>query len=450
MLGLAVYLLALAFLTVATIRAPHLSLVGVLCMFGLDQIGQLSSPFLRSHGALLNIYILGLVGSAVLLKYRNNKFQLGFKYQACKVRVLSVLLYLLAFLSLVWAPPNSLSYWSNQWPYIIASIALPPLLLTKLSDLKEIQRTLVWVGGILLLYLTIVPHWGERSLVIPGSTEKLQLPLALAQLSGYVLITAIVNFNKNHESIIWGVIAVVASLFVAIKTGSRGQLIFALLSVFLVAPIVWRKLSPKRVIQLVAVSLVLLTASAYILVTSHALSDRWQFSEMIGDLGDRFGMAITLLSHWFDSPIAIIFGLGNSAAFSIPELGVYPHIVVLEILGEEGVIGLLLFVTILVFSFLQAKKLHNLSGVSDSTRRAYAGIFGCFTALLSFKQGSLVTSSVLFFFAVMSEKYFYLVRLKLHEKESSEAKADTPKILQGEHKLRAESPAHVEGHDTPL
>ncbi|HNK51686.1 MAG TPA: hypothetical protein PKX75_21965, partial [Nitrospira sp.] len=68
---------------------------------------------------------------------------------------------------------------------------------------------------------------------------------------------------------------------------------------------------------------------------------RWSESKMVSDLDGRWEMAAKLLSAWWgEGPATIFGGLGNSAAFDPHIVGFYPHILPLEILAEEGVLGL--------------------------------------------------------------------------------------------------------------
>jgi len=421
MLGAFVYAAILVILSILTIRKPPVALVGILCMFGLEQLGLIYLPFLRTHGTFTNVYILLLVILAVALSYRSGRFAIGINNQHSKVWVLSISLYLFAFLSLTWAPGNPWDNWTAAWPYLIANIILAPLLIGRIDDLEQVQKTFIWLGGSLVLFLAFVPDWGPRSLLIVGTEDDLGLPLALAQMSGYLLIMATIHFRKNYLSIGCLSLVLIGALVVAIRTDSRGQLIFSILSIVLVSPLIWKRISIKNASQLVVAITFIVLLSFFIFDALNVYSDRWKATEMIVDFAVRFGMTKAVLTEWINSPLAIIFGLGNSASFSDDVLGTYPHIVPLEVLGEEGFIGFILFIFIVLLSVKQAKHLSALTFLSKDLKKVYAANFGCFvyTLLLSLKQGSLLNSSVLFLFAVVSEKYFYLIKRELYRNESS-------------------------------
>lgn len=432
LLGSAFYALLMAVLTFLTLRRPHLALVGVLTMFGLEQLGQIYIPFLRTHGAFTNIYVLLLLGIAVALTFRSGGLSVGFTYNNIKIRAFSIALYLYAFLSLAWAPDGSQVGWEKAWPYLIANMALAPVVISRIEHLHEIQKAFIWLGGLLVLFLAIVPEWGARSPLIAGTTEDLGIPLSMAQMSGYLLITALVHLKKNHLSIVWLSVVVLGSLIVAIKTGSRGQLIFALVSFVLVIPLMWKRFSLAKALQLAIMVALIVLIIVYIFDQLGARTGRWQTNTMIGDLVMRFDHASILLAEWINTPYAIVFGLGNSASSSADLIGGYPHIVLLEVLGEEGIIGFILFVVVILLSVRRAYSFRVLTALSTDLKKTYAASFGCFlfTLLLSFKQGSLLNSSVIFLFAVMSEKYFYLVKRSIFQYQKSAGLARDPILLE--------------------
>ena len=180
---------------------------------------------------------------------------------------------------------------------------------------------------------------------------------------------------------------------------------------------VWKRFTFKNAIQFAIIFTFMVLVSYYVFDSTVTFSSRWEADGMLGSADARFEAIRIVLSAWVDSPSAIIFGLGNSASFS-PELhGTYPHVVLLEVLAEEGIIGFALLLAVVLLSFRQAKSLNALTFLSQEIRRAYAACFGCFlyTFLLSFKQGSLLTSSIIFFFAVVCEKFFYIVKMDLYQ-----------------------------------
>ena len=64
---------------------------------------------------------------------------------------------------------------------------------------------------------------------------------------------------------------------------------------------------------------------------------------MTDDYSGRLEKSANLLHVWINEPGAILVGLGNSASTWSGLNGSYPHMVPVEILGEEGLIGAAFF-----------------------------------------------------------------------------------------------------------
>ena len=412
MLESGLYFACLGVLTYLAYRRPPVALVAYICMFGIEQLGQLYLSFVRSYGLFTNLYILTLVAVAVIYTILSGKLTLGFGTRGRKVRNFSVALFVFALVSLIWTPIDAWELWTNQWPYFFVSLMFAPLLINRTDDLDYVQTTLLWIGGAMMIFMAFIPEWGNRSLIISDTGEEIGLPLSLSQLSGYVLITASIFFRKSNINTAWLSIIIVAALVVLLRTGSRGQFIFSIFSVLVVTPLVWRRVTLKNAMQLMLVAGLIASVSFYAFDATVSFSGRWETGTMAEDLGARLDKAQILLAAWMSSPLSIIFGLGNSASYSTELVGRYPHIVPMEILGEEGIIGFGLFCALIVTVVRQALRVNSLVILSEEIRRNYAASFACFvfTLLLSFKQGSYLDSSMIFFFAVLTERYFLIIK----------------------------------------
>ncbi len=408
-----VFFVLMVAIVLLAMKSPAYSLVGLLCMFGLEQWGVIYFPAIRSYSQFINIFFLLLIVVSVLrnMPYINFHAEMS----NSRIRKLSVLLFIYAFISILWAPEdaNALSIWEGSWPYIVAAIIFAPLTIRNLRDYENVQKWLILYGGVLITLFAYVPKWGNRALVING-VESLGLPLALSMLSGFILIAAILTVKKNIISLaIVGVVSI-SSLFVMIKTGSRGQFLFALLSIAIVAPFSWKAAATKNLFSIIIVIVLLGYAASYIFSTTGLLTDRWSYGELSEDAVGRLNMAFRLLGFWFSDPFNILFGLGNSASFSMEYIGVYPHIVILEVIGEEGLIGIALYSLIIYwvlkgfFKELSDKRLDVRIKKILSVNYAW----WVFCLFLSFKQGSLITSPELFLFAAISERLTMIIKAR--------------------------------------
>ena len=188
MLGVIFYTALIATFALVALKKPSTALVAYICMFGLEQLGQLYIPYLRANTVVTNLYILLLNVFAVAYVYSRGELTAGFRIKGFPVRNASILLMMYAFITLIWTPIEAWGLWKSQLPYFIVSLVLAPLLINRVSDLEDIQKVFVWIGGAIILFFAVVPDWSGRRMQLSGTTEEIGHALALATLSGYLII----------------------------------------------------------------------------------------------------------------------------------------------------------------------------------------------------------------------------------------------------------------------
>lgn len=412
-MGFVSYWLILAVLVGLTIKRPAYAYVAFLCLFGLKQWGTVYVPLLRQVSYLSNILILIPIWITCALRFDNTLVQ-G-RGASASQRSWVVVLYLFAAVSLMWTPEDvdGQSKWLAALPYALTGVLVLPLCMRSSRDFWQAQRMFVYAGGLLMLLLAFAATWGLRALVIEGSHDQINLPLALGELAGYVLITASMYLRRSPLSWVLFGLSVVGSITVAIKSGSRGPLIFSILSIFIVMPMVWRGGIAKRYIGLAFLGAIFALGVVTAFTSFGGVySDRWQAQRMVADSDSRFGAAMIMLEHSFSSPISVLFGLGNSAAFSKSLLGVYPHMVPLEVLAEEGLIGFGMWLFIMGVAAFQLRLAKSPIFHDLEAKRVFLTLFACFlfSVGLSCKQGSLISYSMPFVFVALQERYIALRR----------------------------------------
>lgn len=417
MVGLITYISVLVLLIVLIIKRPSTSLVALLCMFALEQWGMLYIKVLRTHPTLTNIIILILVALAAFLAYgKGRQANLLSNYV---IRITSIALLTYAFITINWSPAQDYAYstWFNKWPYLISALFLVPITIRNNEDLLTAQKYFIYIGGFLLILLATIPKWELRSISTEELKETIALPLSLAQMSGYCLICAAVHFQKKVISIIVFLLILIAALIVVIKSGSRGPLIFMLLTIIIIAPVAWKKITPAKSIQIIFLTSFLILITYFVFDSIAIKSDRWEINSIVYDFTSRLHGAKLLLKEWSSSTFSILFGIGNSGSFSRDILGTYPHIVPLEILGEEGILGFLIYLYI-IYRFLKITSyLVKHSKSSDKERKILTTNIGfwLFTLALSLKQGSLISTPEFFLFAALQERLYVISKNKTHK-----------------------------------
>jgi O-antigen ligase len=131
---------------------------------------------------------------------------------------------------------------------------------------------------------------------------------------------------------------------------------------------------------------------------------RWDRSVAGSAVNFRLGLGMKLLSTWSDSPpFAILFGLGNSASYDPNLLGSYPHDIALETLGEEGLIGAVLYLQVLWLAGRGLLKCLRLARDRPEIRGVLAASSAnfMFSLIISLKEGSMLSSSFYFLAAIV-------------------------------------------------
>lgn len=408
-LNLITYGSCLAVLCCAALRRAPVALAAVFCMFGLDQLGQVAHPWLLSHLSFTN-YAVGAVLAIALL--RKEAFLASMLRHTPGQTWLVAGLYGYAFLSIAWTPVphEAWQQWLANGPYVVTVSLLSPLLVTRAEELRLALRWTMLIGGVLAAVILLFGEWGPRGLVVADAGGAMETnPLALASLAGIVAAAALfVGFGRGGL-LEWLLrfVAVVLCLLLIIRSGSRGQLAAIVVSLALMLPIRFRLDSLRGVVPAVlacgAIAIALDLGSSLYIAEDYLNEERWGIARSTADVFGRLDMVTAVLSHWSRSAFAVLFGLGNSAAFAPQIIGIYPHNMPLEVLGEEGLIGFALLLALLAATFrslMRARRAVRLSS-HDAGLLAAAGAIFLFSFLLSLKQGSLLGNYVVFMAALL-------------------------------------------------
>jgi hypothetical protein len=416
-----IYFLLIGGLVLFVVKRPAMALGGILCTYGLEQWSQSQSAFFVEHGTLTNAVTLSVLLLALVIKIRRGERILRWT----PVSKAAVVLLGFALVSVLWSPyfEGSVEQWRKQAPYILSFIVLSPLLITRPEDIKDaFQSTLVF-GSILLLLLmfTTQVQAGGRGIqmatemqVADGVTISSGNPLAIASLSAYVALLAIL-MNFKHKSLWWSLarwIIVIIAMILMVRSGSRGQLIVFLMILPGFAVMSWRPRSPLKLASLAMGLIFLVTVSGWVL-TEYADANRWNIDTFRAEVADskqavRLNYVHRLIDYWNQSPAYhAVVGLGNSAAFDPDIIGEYPHVVLVEVLAEEGVVGLVLFVAFVFLTCRSLWRLYLLAARDPVWRSlvAVAGALFIYEFMLSFKEGSLIGNVYMFTFAVMLGRF---------------------------------------------
>ena len=393
--------LVLAALLAATIYRPANALAAVISLDMLDQWAEMAHPFFLSHSYVLNLYIGALVTGAVCIEFlRGRKTPPSISV----AWVIVLLLYGYTYVSFIWAPwtPNGSEALRKAAPYLVTYLLITPLLIRRIDDLEAPSRLLLVIGPVILGAIALFGNFGFRGLIVEGSDDETNA-MSLATYGALMIMAYVVASWRRRR--VWFFLVTLAVVFLGIwivlRTQSRAPLMVAGFTLLLL----WIQLYPGSLgtrIRAVIVGLAVLgLVGFFALEAAPSLHERWSGEHMSEDLGGRFEMVGELLAAWYSDPSTILFGLGNSASYEVA--GFYPHMVLPEVLGEEGVVGSALFLAAVALSYygfrIQANHLKQTA--VDTTAFGILFAFFTYTFVMSFKQGQLLSAGPLFMYAIL-------------------------------------------------
>ena len=347
------------------------------------------------------ILVIAVVSSATLKKSQKLKLP----------KELAIYLSLLALVSIstTWSKdPTSLHQIVIAAPYICSSIMVM-LVLRYTNDLKGFTLGLVVIGLPLVLAIAMSPYFGVRGIRIPWALDQYGNHLLLNYLqigfsAGVLLISAsrpIGVFPLNLDRVV-RLAAAVLAIYVLVKSGARGQTVFAIAAVVL-ASAIDKRLQPKHLITLVILSgsFILISFEFVSLLWEERGSNRWSSEKLLSDTNGRLEIAFEGLAEWQGGVITLLLGLGY---YSIHySTGSYPHVVPLEVLAEEGLVGFLLLFSLTISFGVKLTKLLRRPSVDGKLRASnfvLAAMF-LFSFLLIFKQGTVLANNLFFLFGLL-------------------------------------------------
>lgn len=391
---------------ILSIRKPAIAFGYMFCTFAIEQWFQSKDVFFIENTSFINItsgFII-LIALAITYIKKGNIFK-----DIPTTARLVLALYIYTFISTVWSPAGEIALHNTKFaiPYFFLSAIFAPLLLKETKDFTVSFNFISTFGFFLIILLLFFTNWEYRTLVLAGNFSNLKTnPLAIANFSGYVFIIAMLTAQSRWMKQLKWIIGIVC-LVISVKTGSRGQFIFMALCALIFTPMAKPSFNIKNLIPFLFGATFLLALSYLIMTEFSGTDTRWSTDKLNSDFSNRLEAAIRLLQFWIKSPISILFGLGSSASFHKDIFGFYVHIVPLEILGEEGIIGFSLYLLILVKSFLSIKRLERLTKncVEDRVVLATISALLLFELSLSTKQGSFLSSTYLFSLIIILSRY---------------------------------------------
>jgi hypothetical protein len=435
-------LIAIGVMVMGAISRPTWALALLLIQYPLEQLVQSYVAYFVAHNELFNV-IVGLLGITSLgIKTLTRPDSLRSALNS--VSALTFLYYLLASVSVAWSPTQqtAMEILRPGIAYFVMFVVISPLLVERLEGVREfLIVTLVMSAITALLILTSPAGYfvrGRFALRLGGIGLTDSNPLALSDLGAFLVLTAATLNLAGRGGLLLAarIIGGVLGTGLLIAASSRGQVVFAGLVALVFYPI---SVQVKNIGQFILRAVGLLMLVAVILVGARLFSKqaegtekRWDAAELSDASEVRFQNMKVLLQEWVRKPQVwpLGFGTGGFTAFEKTSHEPYVHNMIVEALGEFGLLGLVVFLGVLVGTGTSAVRLMRMCWYDPDARAVAASLvaYNFFQFLVSNKQGNVWVSTQMFtLFLVMVRVERNLTReggLPIPELEDEHAHAE--------------------------
>jgi hypothetical protein len=270
--------------------------------------------------------------------------------------------------------------------------------------------------------IVVMADYVGRKIIFGDDGSAAGNPLAVAQTGGLTIICAVMMTRMFKWDMLVKLLIVGFCLVAIIKSGSRGQLIALAFALTVAFPFTYSVKNPKIVVAS-GLFAVILAYGVFMGLDAFwgGTEGRYSTDAMSDDYSGRIENVTRLVDAWLANPAAIIFGLGNSASYDWDINGFYPHMVPMEILTEEGILGATLYVWVLAIVARDALYVMRRKTADRSDSAPFAILIGimAYLFLLSFKQGSMLSTS-LFFMNIMLFTRAVAYQRRLEQREQRE------------------------------
>jgi len=399
-------LLAVLFL----LLAPPL----LILFFPLEQLIQSSSSFFRDTalGLQATNYIVALT-VALTSGYAVFKNPQRFQGILNNTTIIIGIMFIWTLLSCLWSPGRAKGFdvLVSTAPYLVLFFIFMPLLITSLADWSRVARYCLVLGmiisGLILISPEFTMKFGRLGLDMASDVKGgRSSPLALGELGGTCIVLAVfvgTRFDPLYFKVFRG-IAVLLGTILVVKSGSRGQLMFAVITVALTYPISKQFSNAKNYIFAIiglGLTLILINYIAGQVANTGSLDTekRWAEGATNEGLDARYRNIFFLLETWLKSPAYWIQGLGFYSFGELNPFGEpYTHAIVVDMLGELGLVGFTLFSIMCILSWISFRKIF-IAVRNDPIQRANLSSLAAmliYQFLLSNKQGNISGSFLMF------------------------------------------------------
>lgn len=413
-----------AFFIACLLGVGYPALASTLCLglFPIKQLLQASSGYFRDSltGSQMINFVIGGVGVlAAVRRVLANPDQL--RGYVTSSMLLTLALYGWGVTTCWWSysRPEGFASFVINVPYIVLYLVVLPALVANLDDWHRITWIWLLLNTCLSALILTNPEfttWAGRlvlNLGVAGLKVTKTNPLEIGAAGGVCIIVGILYQGtglKTISTLLVRIAAVLLGTALVIRSGSRGQFLFAIISTFAAFPVARKITDIRRALIGVLGLVVLLVAILAVAdrVRSSGTSDderRWTSAGFESGSNVRSGNIALLLGEYASSPTRWLTGLGYQSYYALDPTQEYSHCIAVDSLAELGLIGAGLFALVFGRAGWQTLQILRQDRVQESVhlRNGLGCLFGIllFYFFLANKQGNLAGSSALFGFVLI-------------------------------------------------
>ncbi len=434
-IGLLILAVLVPYVLVAVFR-PHLALALVLLMFPLEQLLQASMPHFARYPALFNyIVIVTVLGALGWRLVRDQGFVLAGALNS--VSVLTLTLYAAVGVSVLYSLSRITAFdgVSSSLPYWLLLLVLAPLLPSSLEDVGKAMRAVALMGTFLLVVALLNPTtmiYRSRLVIFSPylvGDHAYGNTLELGKMAGLVAIAAALHGTKRI-----GLTSVVRPALVVLGLGlalitARGQFLGAVVVIVGLYPFAKQVRNLNHFLA-TAFGLALLGGLVMVTVSlflGESTADRWSSAQFNEGIAARTYVWLSLLGQMPSHPYSFFIGLGTAASAAATgmegELNSYPHNLIIQLIGEHGLVGVLLFAAICVGLYRHCRTAWGVVREDPSRRATLVALwaFCGYSLLLMLKQGSFALMPEPFWLFMLAARVCVLIRQQANAEADLEA-----------------------------
>ena len=422
---------ALLVISVYSIARPAWAFALINLMFPFKQVLQGYFPQLVLYGPHLSAGIAAIGAMAVL--YKATRKDLSIKTAFHPIMWSTIALYVMVTFGLLYtpSPTTAMRMYVDAIPYLVVFLCVYPFLLSSLDELRQGLFLTVLLGAIVTMLFLFNPsaEWvGGRYIINLGKTygvtDFTSNPLALADTGGMMMIcAAFMNFrDKGRLGFVFTIAGLTLGLALAVVSGSRGQIIFAVFIAVTMYPIARQVKNASQFLGVAAGIgfLLLLIYLTFTVAMSEEATRRWT-GNLVGEATEDRGKRLsTALNVFLSDPAAWVVGKGsNSFPFFTGSLIDYPHNIAAEALLDYGLFGFTFFCIALYYTYRYGRDMIRIWGDDPVARGTVAAWVGTcvFAFMTSLKQGSIIGQPAPCYYWIVLGKILFDERARARQRE---------------------------------